>query len=215
MFDFLTAAENLPFSVALALMLLLGLVEAIGLGIGSGLDLDAPVLDGHADGPDALSWLGVGQVPLLILLVAFLTSFGLLGIAGQRVADAFLGDPLSPWIAAPLAALAALPITALLSRGLARVLPGDETTAVEIDSLVGRRGVVALGQARRGAPAQARVRDRHDHLHHVMVEPFHDDGALREGEEIVLVGREGHLFTALGEGQPLTSLTAPRLGVRP
>lgn len=203
MIEVFTAAETLPFSIALALMLLVGLVEAVGLGLGAGLDVDA---GGDVPGGDALSWLGLGRVPLLILLVAFLACFGLLGLALQQGALAFTGAFLSPWLAAPLAAVAALPATGLAARGLARVLPQDETTAVSIDSLIGRRGVVTLGSARRGAPAQVRVRDAHDHLHHVMVEPFHDDGALREGETVLLVGREGHLFTALGEGQPLSSL---------
>ncbi|TAK08686.1 MAG: DUF1449 family protein, partial [Rhizorhabdus sp.] len=72
MLSFLGAGENLAFVVALAIMMLIGLVEAIGLGSSAlGHDID---VDGEGDW---LSWLGVGQLPLLMLLVVFLASFGL------------------------------------------------------------------------------------------------------------------------------------------
>lgn len=197
MIDFLSEPALLPFVAALLLMLLIGIVEALGLGIGHG-DLDA---DLNADGSHLLGWLGVGQVPLLILLVVLLATFSLAGLLIQQ-----LFGPLDLLIAVPAALLAALPLTGILSRGLARILPQDETTAVSIDSLVGRKGVIAIGTAGRGCPAQARVRDIHGQTHHVMVEPFADDARLVEGETVLLVGREGHLFTAMGEGVPLSPL---------
>src|SRR5690348_4607797 len=63
MFDFILAPANLPFSVALALMLMIGAVEALGLGLGSvHLDMHADVhADLHVDGDlgvDPLGWLG-------------------------------------------------------------------------------------------------------------------------------------------------------------
>ena len=57
----------------------------------------------HADGPDLLAWLGVGQVPLLIVLVVLLAFFALIGIGLQQLAASLLGAPVSPWLAAPAA----------------------------------------------------------------------------------------------------------------
>lgn len=200
MFEFIMAPENLPFSVALILMLMIGVVEALGLGAAAAqFDLDA---DGHAGG-DLLGWLGVGQVPLLMLLVVLLALFGMAGIAIQQFAASFLGAPLSPWLAAPAAAVAALPLTSITARALARIMPHDETTAVSLDSLVGKRATITVGSARRGSPAQARVRDVHGQSHYVMIEPNDDDQTIGEGHRVLLVRREGNIFIGLSEGDAL------------
>ncbi|HEX8061881.1 MAG TPA: YqiJ family protein [Allosphingosinicella sp.] len=190
MLEIIAAPANLPFSVALLLMLMIGAVEAFGLGA------SAVHLDVHADidgGGDLLGWLGIGRVPLLMLIVVFLALFGLSGLAIQQFAG-----PLPSWIAVPAAAAAALPLTGFGARGLARIMPGDETTAVSLDSLVGRRGTITIGTARRGSPAQARVADIHGQPHYVMVEPYDDDHAIGEGETVRLDRREGNIFIAVG-----------------
>jgi hypothetical protein len=189
MLEIIAAPANLPFSVALLVMLLIGAVEAIGLGASAAhLDLHA-----DADGGDLLGWLGIGQVPLLMLLVVFLALFGLIGLAIQQFAG-----PITLWIAAPAATAAALPLTGLGARGLARIMPGDETTAVSLDDLVGRRGTITIGTARRGSPAQARVSDVHGQVHYVMVEPYDDDHSIGQGETVRLDRRDGNLFIAVG-----------------
>ncbi len=197
MLEIIAAPANLPFSVALLVMLMIGVVEALGLGA------SAVHLDAHADidgGGDLLGWLGVGRVPLLMLLVVFLALFGLIGLAVQQFAG-----PLPLWIAAPAAVVAALPLTGLGARGLARIMPGDETTAVSLDSLVGRRGTITIGTARRGSPAQARVADIHGQIHHVMVEPYDDDQSIREGETVRLDRRDGHIFIAVARTDRIES----------
>ena len=200
MLEFIAAPANLPFAVALLVMLLIGLVEALGLGASAAhLDIDA---DAHAG--DLLAWLGIGRVPLLMVLVVFLAAFGLAGLALQQLAASLLGAPVSPWLAAAGALAAALPLTGLGARGLARIMPQDETTAVGLDELVGKRGTIMLGTARRGSPAQARVRDVHGQTHYVMVEPHDENHPFAEGETILLVHREGHIFTGIGEADGLT-----------
>ena len=209
MFDFIIAPENLPFSVALLVMLLIGAVEAFGLGASAAhLDADA---DLHADGGDLLGWLGVGRVPLLMLIVLLLALFGTIGLALQEGVVAVAGHPLSPWIAAPIAFVASLPLLGFCARGLARIMPGDETTAVSLDTLLGKRATVTVGTARRGSPAQARVRDVHGQSHYVMIEPNDDAHAVGEGETVLLVRREGNIFIGLIEGDALL----PRLDDRP
>ena len=203
MFDFILAGANLPFSVALVLMVMIGLVEAVGLGFGA-LHLDVHA-DMHADA-DPLGWLGVGQVPLLVLLVILLALFGLIGITVQQVATAFAGGPLSPWIASAIAIVGALPLAGMLARGVARIMPQDETTAVSLDSLVGRRATVTVGTARVGSPARASVRDVHQQVHYVMVEPTERASEVATGGTLLLVRREGGIFIGLAEGEALTAL---------
>ncbi len=105
----------------------------------------------------------------------------------------------------PAAAAAALPLTGLGARGLARIMPGDETTAVSLDELVGRRGTITIGTARRGSPAQARVADIHGQVHYVMVEPYDDDHSIGEGETVRLDRRDGHIFIAVGRSGRIES----------
>ena len=200
MFEIVAAPANLPFSVALLVMLMIGAVEALGLGA-SAVHLD---LHSDAHGGDLLAWLGIGKVPLLMILVVFLALFGLAGLAIQQFAG-----PLSLWIAVPGAAAAALPLTGLGARGLARIMPGDETTAISLDDLVGRRGTVTVGTARRGSPAQARVADIHGQPHYVMIEPYDDDQSIGEGETVRLDRREGHIFIAVARTDSIASSFAP------
>ena len=201
MFDFFLEPGNLPFSVALLLMLMIGLAEAVGLGTGA-VHLDAHA-DVHAEGPDLLGWLGIGKVPLLIVIVVLLAFFALIGIGLQQLAESLWGAPLSPWVAGPVAFVGALPLTGIGARGLARILPSDETTAVGIGSLVGKRAEIVIGTARRGSPARARVRDVHGQTHYVMVEPTEEAGLIEAGATALLVRREGELFFGLPDANPL------------
>lgn len=207
MLDFFLAPENLPFSVALLVMLMIGIVEAVGLGAGAAqLDIGA-----DADGGDLLGWLGIGEIPLLILLVVLLALFGMIGLTLQQVVTSLAGVPMAPWNAAALAFLASFPLLGVCARGLARILPRDETSAVGLDSLLGKRAVVTVGIARRGSPARARVRDIYGQTHHVMMEPNGDADTVAQGESVLLVRREGHIFIGLVEGDALL----PRLDDRP
>ncbi len=190
---FLIDPANLPFAVALVLMLLIGAVEAAGLG-GAGVDLD------HDAG---LDWLGLGRVPLLVVLVVFLALFGVIGLAIQQVAAALTGAPLPPGLAAPAAAVATLPLTGVAGRCLARILPHVETTAFPLESLVGRVGTVTIGAASQGSPARTRVEDRHGQAHYVMVEPDNAGQIFREGERILLVRRDTDRFRGIAYDNPL------------
>ena len=106
-----------------------------------------------------------------------------------------------------------MPVTGLSARGIARIIPGDETTAISLDSLVGRRGTITIGTARRGSPAQARVKDMHGQPHYVMVEPYDDEQAIGEGETVRLDRRDGNIFIALaradGTESPFDAVPTP------
>ena len=201
MLGFLAAPEAIAFTAALVLMLAIGLVEALGLGA-SGLDLH---LDVDLDHGGLLGWLGFGRVPLLVVLVAFLAAFGMIGLAGQQLAATFIGHLLPPFVAVPGAALAALPVTAMLGRVLARVMPHDETTAFDVADLAGRTATITVGRAREGAPARARAVDPHGQAHYVLVEPNDPAATFEEGDTVLLVRREGDRFRAITYDSPRLS----------
>ncbi len=201
----LLAPDNLPFAVALGLLVLLALAQVVGLGDLFG-DADADIdLDADRDvglGDSLAGALGLGRLPLLVWFSVLLAVFALVGLSGQQLIAGLTGSTLPPLPAGGLALLAALPLTGLIARPLARILPHDETTAVPIDSLVGRRGRVAIGRATIGSPARASVADVHGHTHHVMIVPHEPGLVLTEGEEVLLTHREGDLFQAIRLGSP-------------
>jgi hypothetical protein len=177
-------------------MVLLGVVQVVGLDGHWGdvhADVDADTdAEGFADG--LLSFLGIGRVPFMVWLVLFLLAFALLGVGIQALADNVLGAPLDRWVAAAIAAVAGLPVTGAFVRPIAAVLPRDESSAVGLDSLVGRRAKIVTGRAAAGNPARAEVRDHHGQPHYVMVEPHEAGSEMLEGDEVLLVRREGEAF---------------------
>jgi len=188
-FAFLSAPENVVFVSALVLMLMLGIVQAVGV-----------VGDADFDAPDWLGWLGFGRVPLLVVIVLLLASFGLIGLIGQQLARDLSGALLPAWIAMLGAGALALPVTALGARLLAPILPQDHTTAIDVEDLVGSAATILTGRATTGSPARARVDDWHGQAHYLMVEPDNAGQVFEEGERVLLVRREGDVFRAIAYG---------------
>ncbi len=199
MWAFLLSPDNVPFVVAVVLMLLIGVVEALGLGGGLAMGEGIEGLDGdvNVETPSLLSWINVGRLPLLMLIVVFLFGFGMTGLVGQRIVAALIGQP-APWfLAAPLAFAVALPVTRVFGRGVARIMPRDETSAVSRDSLVGRVAVIVTGEATHNSAAQARVRDEHGQVHYVMVEPDNAADTFKQGSSVLLVRHAGAKYFAI------------------
>lgn len=197
-----------PFAVAFVVMIGIGLIEAVGLGLGH-LDLDPAVDAAHdADvgGNSLLDWLGLGDVPILVWLTSLLACFTIIGLALQQVATLTLGAPLSPWLAAGAATVGGLLLNSLVASGLARIIPGFESSAISSDDLVRLRGTILDGSARRGHPARAKVVDRFGQAHYVMVEPHDDDGVIAKGESALLVRRDGSTYFGVADVSALHAL---------
>lgn len=212
MFDFLTASQNMPFTVALAVMLGMALLEGVasllGAGISSFIDSLLPDFDINleldtGDVPTVtplsrlLGWLRFGQVPALILLVIFLTSFGLIGLGIQSFVNNLTGALLPGLMASAGALFLALPVVRTFGGAIARIIPKDETDAVEEKSLLGRVAVITLGSAKKGSSAEAKVKDKHGLTHYVMVEPDQDDAVYTSGTAVLLVKQDGSVFRVI------------------
>ena len=198
----LLEAYNMPFVVALGLMLVLLVIQLLGfldIDLDLDTDADADIPAGPVEG--LLTLLGLGRIPLTVWLVIFLLFFAGIGVSMQELAADLTGSPLDAWLAALIAGAAAVPVTGILARPVGRILPQDETTAVSTETLLGRRARITEGVARSGSPARARVRDVHGHSHFVMVEPHETASEFHAGDEIILVRREDNTFfaTALAE----------------
>jgi hypothetical protein len=207
--EFLTASANLPFTVALALMMLIALMEGVGTVLGVGfstlLDTMLPNIDLDVEGPEVesgtgltrfMGWLRIGKVPFLVLLVVFLTAFGLTGLTIQSFVHNIAGGLLPAWVAIVPATLIALPVVRLTAGAVARIFPRDETEAVSSKSFIGRVATITLGTARPHSPAEAKLRDAYGQIHYVMVVPDQEE-ELPAGTEVLLLRSHGSHFRVL------------------
>jgi hypothetical protein len=171
----LGAPANMPFTIALAVVGLLGALEVLSMMMGGAvsvmggdMDMDADAgADVDADGlwGDILSWLHVGPFPIS-LLPAFMI---------------------------------ALPATRMAGGVLKKALPRDESESVSRDSFLGCSGEITVGTARRGHPAEARVRDSFGHSHYVMVEPDNEEQSFPAGSKVVLLKRHEAIYRVIDD----------------
>jgi hypothetical protein len=202
------APETWPFLVATIILLAITIIEGLTLLAGFSASHWFDSLFPHADGVDGafdsvLGWLHVGKVPVLVLLLIFLTGFAVTGFALNIVSHVLLGAYLPAVVAAPAAFIAALPVVRGVGSVAARLIPKDETFAVSLDSLVGHVAAIVSGTARQGFPAQAKVQTEHGQTLYVMVEP--DDPALvfPAHESVLLVRRiSGTRFQGIRNPRP-------------
>ncbi|MEL6234840.1 MAG: OB-fold-containig protein, partial [Pseudomonadota bacterium] len=139
----------------------------------------------------ALSWLGIGRVPFSIWLAGTLTAFGLTGYAVQMAVVALTGATLPGGLAALLCLVPGLILGGRVARLIGRIMPRHESSAIARRAYHNRRGVITVGTARRGKPAQARFTDANGNMHFVMVEPLRDDEAITEGSAVAIVRLKG------------------------
>lgn len=209
-----------PFTIALMLMTLIALLELGGLlfgvafsGVIDGMlpDFDFDVdADADIDAGDAIgklfSWLYVGRVPTLIVFATFLAGFGLAGIFIQRTAAGVVGGPLPLFLATPAAFAGALPLTRLFAGAVARIFPKDESDAVSDESFIGLIAHIIRGEARKGAPAEAKLADAHGLTHYILVEP-ENDLTFKEGADVLLIEKKGAVFIAVANMTPALSIS--------
>lgn len=169
-----------------------------GVPHGSVLDLHAETPGGNLFG-SFYDWLNAGRVPLLILLMAGLGAFAVVGFAIQIVAM-HVAQPLPTAVAALLAFLAVIPTTRTVSRVLATFLPRDESYAVDEEALIGRTGVVTLGPVDADSAGRAKVMDAHGNAHFPRVKAAREGLSIAQGTTVLVVDRvEGTLTVVPAE----------------
>ncbi len=211
MLGLLFSPAGQPYAIALGLLCALVTLEILSAILGAGLSdsIEALIPDGLLDAAleievhpspvsKLLGWLYVGRVPVLMILMCFLAAFGLIGWLGISVIGAASGVVLPPLLSAPATMFLALPATRQCARGLAAILPQDETTAVRVESFVGATARITLGCARADIAAEAQVIDEHGTQHYVRIVPDISGQTLEQGTVVLLVKHLGESrFTAI------------------
>ncbi len=185
---------NYLFSAAIWLMLIMAVLEGVLLTIGMGItsalnhfniDIDVNIDSNSHLMTELFGWINKGRVPVIMLLVIFLTSFGLIGLTIQY----FTGNVFSQWIIAIPAFFGTLPVLRVGSVILRKIIPSDESTAVSIVTLVGAIAEIVSEKANNELRAEAKVVDGYGYTHYVMVLPI--EGEFLQGDKVVLLEYEG------------------------
>lgn len=193
----LFSAGNAPFLVALFLLAIVGILEVLAVFIGASLSshIDAAV-DAHPDivlGENVfahgLSWLHIGRLPFLVIIVLFLGGFALGGLVLQWIAHDVFTREIPAWLAVIAAFIIALFCVRLCGKGIARYLPRDESSAVSSNSFVGRLAVMTGATATAGVPAEARLTDEHGRAHYILIEPDENDVEFKRGDKILVTAK--------------------------
>lgn len=195
--DFLLLPNCLPFTIALGCLVFLSLYQIGSLVFGLSLPgvLDIPDLP-DVEWMHYLDWLNLGRVPIVVTLMVFFWIFGAVGLILQNVLLSALEWTLPRWIAIPSVAVIAVTSLHWVIPPVARLLPKDETSAIDED-YVGRTAVITIGVARADLPAEARTRDRFGRDRYLQVVPDLPDETLPSGQEVLIVSKRGHLHTAI------------------
>ena len=210
MVDFLLTQANLPFTLSLSFVLILGAFEALSMCIGyslvGALDDWAPSdVDMDSNGErlgevsgltEIAAWLCLDRLPLLIWFALVLISFSITGYISNYISLATSHELLPQSVTLPIA----LFFTALSCRYVgalvARILPKNGSCAVSIDGLLGSVGTVTIGCAIKGNPSEALVKDQYQQKHYVLVEPELPGIEFSRGTQVVLLRREGTVWSA-------------------
>jgi hypothetical protein len=199
--DILLAPDVRPFAVAAVIMAAVGAIELlttlVGFSIGELVGSDVAV---EADGHDALGglflWINAGRLPLLILLILAFGVFSIEGFLLQGIAHA-VGTAIPVSIATLAAIAGSIPVIRTTSRGIARIIPRDETYAVSDADFVGKIAMVSVGPLDQGLPGRVRLKDVFGNWHTVSARASRDSPALAVGTSVLLVDRDAKSFIAI------------------
>ena len=199
--DVLLAPEVRPFAVAAAIMATLGGIELLSMLIGFSIgELFGKDIDVEADSHNALGglflWINAGRLPLLILIILALGVFAIEGFLLQGIAHG-LGLTVPTGIAGLVAFAGTIPVVRTTSRGIARIIPRDETYAVSDADFVGKVATVSIGPLDQGLPGRVRLKDVFGNWHTVPARASPDSEALPVGASVLLVDRDARSFIAI------------------
>jgi len=155
-------------------------------------DHDADGEAGHGGGGGsssifaAMTWLGIGRVPVSIVLLVLMLSWGVIGFCSNQVLRQRIADPARIGVVSiAIALVGSALVTRVTTRLVAKVLPDGETYAVRRHELLGSVGkAVSAINASFGLVA---VHDEHGHLFQVPARTRGEGIEISKGANVRLV----------------------------
>jgi len=199
--DILLAPDVRPFAIAAAIMVTLGGIELltmiVGFSISELIGKDfALEAESHSAIGGLFLWINAGRLPLLILMILALGLFAIAGFLLQAIAHG-IGSGVPVTLAALAAAAFSLPAIRVTSRGIARIIPRDETYAVDQADFVGQVAEVSIGPLDQGLPGRVRLKDVFGNWHSLVARASPDSAPLPVGASVLLVDRDAKSFIAI------------------
>lgn len=215
MLENINAPENGLFALALLLVVALFVTQLLGLlaGFRPFGFLDSLLPEADLDVPDAsatgkiFGFLNLGRVPLIMTLDVFLFLFSCIGFNLQFFLHSTAGFRLPLWMAAPVALAASLPLTGIANKILARIIPQDESSALSPDTFIGRTAIITVGTVTHQRQSEARLRDALGRDQYVQVISDLPEDIFPAGSTVLLVARQGPLFTVIAHHPPQPEIT--------
>jgi hypothetical protein len=199
--DILLAPDVRPFAIAAAIMVTLGGIELltmiVGFSISELIGKDfALETESHSAIGGLFLWINAGRLPLLILMILALGVFAIAGFLLQAIAHS-IGTAVPVTLAALAALAISLPAIRVTSRGIARIIPRDETYVVDEADFVGHVGEVSIGPLDQGLPGKVRLKDVFGNWHSVAARASPESTPLPVGASVLLVDRDARCFIAI------------------
>lgn len=147
-------------------------------------DFGVDIADGDAD-HDVLSLLGIGRVPLALVLVTFCLLWGFIGWFATRAFSTIWPNPgVFVWPALAAAFFGAGLLTSLMARGVGRLIPRSASQSTGARDLVGRMAETRYPVSATAGSVQ--VYDRHGSLHEVSARVLPGEAPIPAGTPVVL-----------------------------
>ena len=199
--DILLAPDVRPFAISAAIMVTLGGIELltmiIGFSISELIGKDfALESESHSAIGGLFLWINAGRLPLLILMILALGVFAIAGFLLQAIAHS-IGTAVPVTLAALAALAISLPAIRVTSRGIARIIPRDETYAVEDADFIGHVAEVSIGPLDQGLPGRVRLKDVFGNWHSLVARASPESTPLPVGASVLLVDRDARSFIAI------------------
>ncbi len=199
---------NMPYWIILGMGVLLFLFVIISGGGDDDIDIDTDVDSDFDISGFALSWMGIGKAPLILLLATDLSLWGLFG----WMFNVWLGEftdrvPSGAWIfiVLILSLVASLFTGGLIARPIGKVFAefGEDTSS---DRLIGRHGTVSsatIPVEKRGRIGQVDIIDKSGNL--VTINATVPEWATvipRHGEKVIAIERQQDVYLAIAKDSP-------------
>ncbi len=208
--DFIFHHNNILFSSAIVLMLFIAILEGALVAIGAGLSdvLDSIIPDFDADFEVDIQtdtgysfsrffgWIRLKEVPVLMLLIIFLTSFGIIGLSIQLFAYKLFGTLWLQYIIIIPTLVFSIFSVRFFGGIIAKILPKDESSSISKKDLIGHIATITLGKAIKGSPAEAKAKDLHGQTHYFMIEPENENEIFLQGDKVLIIGENKKNFLA-------------------
>ena len=199
--DILLAPDVRPFAISAAIMVTLGGIELltmiVGFSISELIGKDfALETESHSAIGGLFLWINARRLPLLILLILALGVFAIAGFLLQAVAHS-VGTAVPVALAALAAFAISLPAIRVTSRGIARIIPRDETYVVDEADFIGHVAEVSIGPLDQGLPGRVRLKDVFGNWHSLVARASPESTPLPVGASVLLVDRDAKSFIAI------------------